>query len=87
MVELLRLGRQHGYDQLTRAMDQALHCGAQDAAAVCYLLTAPALQAPPTVAWCPAEFSYPQALTRELPSLEEYDQLVGSTPNAAQEVA
>jgi transposase len=87
MVELVRLGPEYGYDRLTQAMTEALRCGAQDAAAVCYLLTAPTLEAPATGALCPAELHYPQAVTRELPTLEVYDQLIDSASAAVAERA
>jgi transposase len=38
MIEVLQLGRESGYDQLTRAIGQAITLGTQDAAAVRYLL-------------------------------------------------
>lgn len=40
MIELLDLGRLHGYDRLQKAIAQALEFGAMDAAAVRYLLEA-----------------------------------------------
>jgi hypothetical protein len=71
MIELLQLGREHGYDPLSRAIDQALACGAQDAAAVCYLLTAPSLTTVPST-----PLSYPDEVHRPLPTLTNYDQLL-----------
>lgn len=71
MIELLQLGRQHGYDKLTQAIDQALACGAQDAGAVCYLLTAPEL-----AYVTPTPLEYPGEVMRAVPTLERYDQLL-----------
>jgi len=39
MIELLRMGRQHGYDRLREAVEQALEAGSHDISAVRYLLT------------------------------------------------
>jgi transposase len=80
MVELLRLGQTHGYDRLTLAIDQALTCGAQDAAAVCYLLTAPGLEEPRTATVYPTTGRDWPAMTRALPTVAQYDQLVGAAP-------
>ena len=41
MIEVLQLGRQNGYECLNQAIEQALHFGTHDAAAIRYLLTAP----------------------------------------------
>ena len=71
MIELLQLGREHGYDQLSRAIDQALACGAQDAGAVCFLLTAANITSVP-----PAPLAYPDEVHHPLPTLTNYDQLL-----------
>ncbi|HYR25244.1 MAG TPA: hypothetical protein VEQ09_05405, partial [Aquabacterium sp.] len=76
MIELLQLGRQHGYNQLTRAIHQALTSGAYDAAAVRYLLTAPPLAPPPVLNLSPTELTPSAYITRPLPSLDGYDQLL-----------
>ena len=77
MVELLVLGRQSGYECLTRAIEQALALGIGDAAAVRHLLGAPApVPAPLSGAEAWADYRRP------LPSLAEYDQLLG--PGRAQ---
>ncbi len=39
MIEVLQLGRKSGYERLTQAIEQALHLGTHDAAAVGYLLS------------------------------------------------
>ena len=70
MIELLQLGREYGYQRLDDAINQALACGAQDAAAVCYLLTASTLA---STSIEPLE--YPGDVLRPLPTLTHYDQL------------
>ncbi len=47
MVELMMLGRQHGYDRLERTMAAALEMGCSDAEAVRYLLMAGTLERKP----------------------------------------
>ena len=64
------LGRQHGYEQLTRAIEQALTCGAYDAAAVRLLLTAPPSAPSPVLSLSPTEFLPADSITRPLPSLD-----------------
>lgn len=76
MIELLQLGRQHGYEKLTRALEEARRLGASDAAVVRYLLTKSELphETAPLPEWeegKPHEF-----YTRPLPSLNDYDQLL-----------
>jgi hypothetical protein len=75
MIELLQLGRQHGYDRLTRAIHQALTSGTYDAAAVRYFLTAPPL-APSAPSLAPTDLTPSDYVTRPLPCLESYDQLL-----------
>jgi transposase len=82
MIELLQLGRQHGYERLTRAIHQALTSGAYDAAAVRYFLTAPSLVSPPVLSLSPTEFAPSDYATRPLPSVAGYDQLL-ATPALA----
>jgi len=76
MIELLQLGRQYGYDLLTRAIHQALTSGAYDAAAVRYFLTAPPLALPPVPSLSPTELTPSDYVTRPLPGLDGYDQLL-----------
>lgn len=82
MIELLQLGRQHGYARLTRAIHQALTSGAYDAAAVRYFLTAPPLVSPPVLSLSPTELAPSDYATRPLPSVAGYDQLL-ATPALA----
>ena len=67
MIELLQLGRQHGYDRLTRAIHHALTSGAYDAAAVRYFLTAPPLAPPPAPNLSPTDLTPSDYVTRPLP--------------------
>lgn len=85
MIELLQLGRQHGYDRLTRAIHQALTSGAADAAAVRYFLTAPRLAPPAVPSLAPTDFTPSDYVTRPLPSLDGYDQLLAPAATAIQE--
>jgi len=79
---LLQLGRQHGSEQLTRAIHQALSSGAYDAAAVRYLLTAPTLTVPPVFSLSPTELTPSAYVTRALPSVAGYDQLLATGAGA-----
>ena len=76
MIEWLQLGRQHGYPQLTRAIQQALQSGTRDGAAVRYFLTAATLPAPPAIHLSPAALIPSDHLTRPLPALDGYDRLL-----------
>lgn len=87
MIEVLRLGRAGGYERLTAAITHALALGATDAAAVQYLLRAPALacEAPPLLS---AEESGDHIYyTRPLPRLEAYDELLRRRTPPTTEVA
>jgi transposase len=73
MIELLGLGKKHGYDRLQAAVRMALATGCGDVAAVRYLLTAGS-GAPP-----PLESSTLGGLARyerPLPEVQNYDQLL-----------
>jgi len=75
MIELLGLGRQHGYQRLEQAVEGALKMDCKDAAAVRYLITAETLErvhAP--LVEVPALARY----DRPLPVMDEYDRLVGA---------
>lgn len=73
MIELLQLGRVHGYGRLTDSIRQALACGAVDPAAVRYLLTAPTLARPPALPLAIAASL--AAYDRPQPSVAHYAQL------------
>jgi transposase len=88
MIELLQLGRQHGYQRLTIAIEQALECGATDAAAVRYFLTAPTLEYDTAAPLDPQEVTRPEHYARPLPEVSAYDQLLRlASDNNRQEVA
>jgi hypothetical protein len=73
MIELLRLGPQHGWEALRKRIEEALALGCTDAAAVRHLLVAGALthgeRALP-------EIGLLQRYERPLPALNDYDQLL-----------
>ena len=74
MIELLRLGRQHGYPKLDEALKQALQLGCSDTAAVQHLMTRDQLNR----AVAPRlELVALMAYERPLPSLDNYDHLLG----------
>jgi len=71
MIEVLRLGKQHGYDRLREVVEEALEAGSQDVSAIRYLLTA--CQAPELPA---IDIGLLQRYERPLPVLNEYDRLL-----------
>jgi transposase len=73
MVELLLLGREHGYHDVDAALQQALDLGCSDAAAARYLMTAARLgrPAPP-----PIDVAALRAYERPLPEVGVYDALL-----------
>lgn len=84
MIELLRLGREHGYERLHRAIEEALRLGAADAAAVRYLLTAPGSApgvAPPLAV---EEVLRAEYYARPLPAVGAYDQLLATAAEDSQ---
>ena len=74
MIELVRLGRQHGYSKLDDALKQALELGCSDTAAVEHLMNREQLDraAAPRL-----ELVALMAYERPLPSVENYDRLLG----------
>jgi transposase len=75
MIELLRLGPQHGWEELRKVIEQALALGCTDAAAVRHLLMAGRL----THGERPlAEIGSLERYERPLPVLSEYDGLLGA---------
>ena len=81
MIDVLLLGRQHGYDGLRQAVEQALEMGASDVAAIRYLLEmertgrrvpAAALE----VRWL-SQYERPQ------PNLQDYDRLLAASAREA----
>ena len=85
MIELLQLGRQHGYEPLTRAIHPALTSGAYEAAAVRYFLTAPPLAPPPVLSLSPTELTPSADITRPLPCLDGDDHLLAPAASATLE--
>ena len=74
MIDVLKIGRQHGYGQLREAVESALASGSHDVSAIRYLLTA--AQTRPTA--IPAiEVGLLDRYERPLPVMNEYDQLLG----------
>ncbi len=76
MIEVLLLGRTHGYERLRQAVEKALAVGCSDVAAVRYLLGAEAVEKRPLVEV--VDIGALQQYERPLPSLAEYDQLLTS---------
>jgi hypothetical protein len=75
MIELLRLGPQHGWEALRKVIEQALTLGCTDAAAVRHLLVAGTL----THGEQPLpEIGLLGRYERPLPTLNDYDQLLGA---------
>jgi transposase len=75
MIELLRLGPQHGWEELRKVIEQALALGCTDAAAVRHLLTAAAL----THGERPLQqIGSLERYERPMPVLNEYDKLLGA---------
>jgi transposase len=75
MIELLHLGRQHGWEELRKVIEQALALGCTDAAAVRHLLTARTL----THGERPLqEIGSLERYERPMPALNDYDRLLGT---------
>lgn len=74
MIELIMLGRKHGYGELQQAVAQALELGCSDVGAVRLLLHAESCEtrgAPE-----PVEIGALSCYDRPLPQVDEYDQLL-----------
>jgi transposase len=76
MIELLQLGRDHGYERLRSVIEQALGLGATDPAAVRYLLMASSLNQEATELLAPQEVLRAEHYARPLPEVTAYDQLL-----------
>ena len=81
MVELIHMGREFSYAQLTAAVGQALEMGCADVAAIRHLLMSDQLRHSVGEA---VEIGALSAYERPLPSLIEYDQLFSSNVQAVQ---
>jgi hypothetical protein len=73
MVEVLGLGREHGYDRLEKAIERALALGCSDAEAIRYLLLESRLERQPPEAVDTAALA---GYDRPLPTLTNYDCLL-----------
>jgi transposase len=83
MIELLALGKRHGWDRLRRGVEEALSLGCTDAAAVRHLLSAGELTRPHVESLVLIGL---ERYERPLPQIAEYDGLLGGTA-ATTEVA
>jgi hypothetical protein len=81
MIELLALGKRHGWDRLTKAVEESLALGCTDVAAVRHLVTASELVRSHTE---PFQLSGLERYERPLPQMREYDLLLGVTSTAAE---
>jgi hypothetical protein len=81
MVELLRIGREAGYEKLTAAIEQALEMGCADVAAIRHLTMSDQLRH--TVGEA-VDIGSLSAYERPLPSMIEYDQLFSGNMQAVQ---
>jgi hypothetical protein len=73
MIELLGLGKEHGYDRLQEAVKSALATGCWDVAAVRYLLT---VTVEPRVQLEIMDLGLLSRYERPLPVVNDYDQLL-----------
>jgi hypothetical protein len=73
MVELLQLGKTHGYKRLRQAVESALDMGSCDVSTVQYLMTAEQLDRGPAE---PIDIGRLSCYERPLPVLTDYDQLL-----------
>lgn len=72
MIEILLLGRQHGYEPMRQAIEQALSLGGSDVAVIRYLLERTEARAPVAA----LEVGWLDRYERPLPSLQDYDRLL-----------
>jgi transposase len=77
MIEILLLGRQHGFARMREALEEALQLGCSDVAAVHYLLTAAGLEKKKPDA---VELGTLIVYERPQPSMAAYDQLLLNAP-------
>lgn len=81
MIELLSLGKRHGWYRLKQAVEESLALGCTDAAAVRHLVMANELvRSHPE----PFEVSGLERYDRPLPQMQEYDLLLGVTATGAE---
>ena len=72
---LLLLGREHGYEPMRQAIEQALSLGGSDVAVIRYLLERTELRAPAAA----LEVGWLDRYERPLPNLQDYDRLLTAT--------
>lgn len=77
MIEILQLGRDHGYERLREVVEQALETGGSDVGAIRYLLQNQQVAGPTATA--ALELGWLSQFERPQPSLGDYDQLLSST--------
>lgn len=75
MIEILLLGRQHGYEPMRQAIEQALSLGGSDVAMIRYLLERTERRAPAAA----LEVGWLDRYERPLPNLQDYDRLLTAT--------
>ena len=75
MIELLGLGKKHGYDRLQEAVKSALATGCWDVAAVRYLLT---VSLEPRPQFETMDLGLLSRYERPLPVVNDYDQLLAA---------
>lgn len=80
MIDVLLLGRQHGYEPVRRAVEQALSLGGSDVAIIRYLLELErSEQHAPAMA---LQVGWLDQYERPLPNLQDYDRLLTATGGA-----
>ena len=82
MVDVLLMGREHGFDALRRAVEGALQTGASDVAAVRYLIESERREARPAAE--ALEVGWLRRYERALPTLNNYDRLLAAGREAIQ---
>jgi hypothetical protein len=77
MIEVLQLGRAHGYDHLRQAIEQALEMGGSDVGVIRFLLEVDRLEKRiPAEA---IEVGWLNRYERPQPNLLDYDRLLGAS--------
>jgi len=79
MIDLLTVGKRHGWDRLKRAVEESLALGCTDAAAVRHLVAANELSRPRSE---PFPLGALACYDRPLPQMQEYDLLLGNGATA-----
>lgn len=80
MIDLLTLGKRHGWERLRQAIEESLALGCTDAAAVRHLVTADELVRRNELLGLPGLERY----DRPLPAIGDYDLLLGAGSNGAE---